>query len=193
MMKVFSDAFKLLQEAVLSHYTAIETYPLFIKLGKAKTTQEENISTCDDIFAKYLTEVSKKTNAEYFKIVSKFMMLYRECLNKYGWLKLFENIAPQIETEEQKKQPSPDTSTSQPQITRQILLTVGQIDQMKDEYCVVNNGEFAPEVANEFVVLYLSEHNTGLQTNECINLVINMTEWLYSNGYTCTKVSTLKK
>lgn len=173
----------------MSTYSTIGAYPLYTKIC---TTLPESISTCDELFAKYLAEVSSKTNEDYFKIVAKFVMLYRECLNKYGWLKLFENIAPQIETEEQKNLPTASDATS-PKVTRQILLTVEQINQMKDEYCTVNNGEFAPEVANEFVVLFLPDNRGGLEASECINLVINLSEWLFANGYTCTKVSIIKK
>ncbi len=185
-----AEAFAPLQSSVLAVYTSIEAYPLYKKL----TQRPDSVSTCDDIFARYLFEVAAKTNDEYFKQAARFVMLYRECLNKYGWLKLFENIAPQIETEEQKNgsNPSSDAATAG-KTARQILLTGEQIKQMKDEYCAVNNGEFAPEVANEFVVLYLPEHGSGLQTSECINLVINMSEWMFANGYTCTKVSTIKK
>ena len=150
------------------------------------------MSTCDEILAKYLSEVASRVNDGYFGTVAKFVMMYRECLNKYGWLKLFENVAPQIETEENKGQKAADAGT--PKVTRQILLTGDQAERMKEEYAVVNNAEFLPEVANEFITLFLNEHSVGeVEVKECTNLVVNMAEWMFSNGFTCTRVSLLKK
>ncbi len=37
---------------------------------------------CDDIFCGYLKEVGAKTNKEYFHFVFKFVILFRECINK---------------------------------------------------------------------------------------------------------------
>ena len=42
---------------------------------------------CDDIFCMYLREVSKLVNENYYKQCLRFILLYRECLNEYGWLK----------------------------------------------------------------------------------------------------------
>jgi hypothetical protein len=186
---VFTEAYREVQESVGEKYGPSE-YPLFVRLRSPPESSEE-LKHCDEIFAQYLREVALKTNEQYFRLVAKFVILYRECLNKYGWLKLFETNSPQIETEEDKSKPC--KAGPAPKITRQILLSAEQINLMKEEYCTANNAEFAPELVNELVALYLSEHNCGLPTTECINLAINICEWLYTNGYTCTKVSIIKK
>lgn len=36
----------------------------------------------DEIFSKYLEEVVKDCNKEYFEFVTKFVILFRECINK---------------------------------------------------------------------------------------------------------------
>ena len=41
--------------------------------------------TCDEIFGIYLTHASKCANLDYYKTVLKFVLLYRSCLNEYGW------------------------------------------------------------------------------------------------------------
>ena len=41
----------------------------------------------DEVFALYLFEWSKLTNKSYYRQVIYFTILYRECLNTYGWLK----------------------------------------------------------------------------------------------------------
>ena len=36
----------------------------------------------DEIFSKYLEEVVRDCNKEYFEFVTKFVILFRECINK---------------------------------------------------------------------------------------------------------------
>lgn len=42
---------------------------------------------CDEIFSLYLRDLSKIVNESYYKTILRFVILYRECLNEYGWLK----------------------------------------------------------------------------------------------------------
>jgi len=159
----------------------IKQYPLLLKLER----QVEDTKTCDDIFIKYLIQVSKVTNSQYFKILCKFIILLRECLNKYGWLKLFENIAPKIEEQEEAKTG---------RLTHQIMLTGEQVLMMDEEYSVKNNAEFALDISNEFIILFLPEYSSfGVGIEEGTNLLINFAEWLFENGYTCTKITAIKK
>jgi hypothetical protein len=51
------------------------------------TEAERDTLTCDDAFVLYLGDVSKYVNPTYYKIVIRFMILYRECLNELGWQK----------------------------------------------------------------------------------------------------------
>lgn len=48
---------------------------------------EKDQLTCDDVFALYLGYVSKQVNAIYYRTVTKFVFLYRECMNQKGWHK----------------------------------------------------------------------------------------------------------
>lgn len=43
--------------------------------------------SCDEILAMYLRHVSKQVNENYYRTILRFVLLYRECLNEYGWLK----------------------------------------------------------------------------------------------------------
>ena len=54
---------------------------------KKMTEEEKDKMTCDDIFCMYLRHVSKLVNENYYKQCLRFVLLYRECLNEYGWLK----------------------------------------------------------------------------------------------------------
>ena len=49
--------------------------------------EEKDQYTCDDVFSLYLRDLCKKVNESYYKTVLRFVLLYRECLNEYGWLK----------------------------------------------------------------------------------------------------------
>ena len=51
------------------------------------TDEEKDKITCDEIFALYLRHVCKQVNETYYRTVLRFVLLYRECLNEYGWLK----------------------------------------------------------------------------------------------------------
>ena len=49
----------------------------FLKL----TRKEKDLLTCDDIFNLYLGYVSKQVNAVYYRTVTKFVLMYRDCMN----------------------------------------------------------------------------------------------------------------
>ena len=41
--------------------------------------------SADEAMTAYLREVSGKANAEFYTKIVSFVILYRECLNHYGW------------------------------------------------------------------------------------------------------------
>ena len=45
----------------------------------------------DEILAFYLFGLSQKVNPNFYLVVLRFVMGYRECINKYGWEKKAEN------------------------------------------------------------------------------------------------------
>ncbi len=47
--------------------------------------------SCDEALTAYLREVSSKTNQEFYVRALFFVLLYRDCLNQYGWQKLAES------------------------------------------------------------------------------------------------------
>jgi hypothetical protein len=49
--------------------------------------EDKDNLTCDEIFTLYLRYVSKHVNEHFYRTILKFVILYRECLNEYGWLK----------------------------------------------------------------------------------------------------------
>jgi hypothetical protein len=49
--------------------------------------EEKDEMTCDEIFSLYLRDLCKIVNENYYRTCLRFVILYRECLNEYGWLK----------------------------------------------------------------------------------------------------------
>ena len=73
-----------------------ECYSAIIKANEPSKV----VSTCalDGIFFKFLKEVSLKTNKDYFWFIIKFVIIFRECINK-----LRENLVKAEHTTETKK------------------------------------------------------------------------------------------
>ena len=49
--------------------------------------EDKDQLSCDQILALYLRELCKQVNENYYRTVVRFVLLYRECLNEFGWLK----------------------------------------------------------------------------------------------------------
>jgi hypothetical protein len=55
-------------------------YKLFTSKFKAQASPP--FTNIDDIFIQYLQDCKDKTNTDYFNFVFKFLILFRECINK---------------------------------------------------------------------------------------------------------------
>lgn len=102
--EVFKFMYQLYKDKIFLKNPSLEEhnlYKMYIKftenLSKPEEPQKEegteiininenkNTSKCeviDEIFAKYLLEVNKECNKDYFEFVTKFVILFRECINK---------------------------------------------------------------------------------------------------------------
>jgi hypothetical protein len=116
--------------------------------------------SCDDVFALYLYEVAQKVNVEFYEKMVKFVVLFRECMNEYGWKKL--------------------------QDAGENGVTEGQC---VGEFCRQNNSEHAPEVCNEFITIFIDIFGSPLNKLEAIDITRNFCHWLFENGHTCSKLS----
>ena len=52
----------------------------------------KDLISCDEVFCLYLREVCRKVNETYYKTILRFILLYRECMNEYGWIKRRETF-----------------------------------------------------------------------------------------------------
>lgn len=124
---------------------------------------------CDETFADYLNDIARIVNKGFYKQMVKFVFLFRECLNHYG-----DRLNKTKQTQGVVPQP-PEKKIEE-----------------GEEYCLINNAEQAPEVSNEFVTVYLEKVNSGLEKLDAIEFTQNLCNWLYINGYTCSKLSLIQ-
>lgn len=122
---------------------------------------KRNSLCAEQHFAIYLRECSQLVNSNYYRQIMQFVLMFSDCLNIYGWHKRAEHECKEYYGQydyEMKLKERLDSYHECSQTT---------------SYCMVNNCEFAPEVCNEFVTIYLEEpgRNPGmLQRSELIDL-----------------------
>lgn len=152
------------------------------------TTFDRQKMKVDEIFALYLYRISRVVNPNYYKKTAlPFIILFRECLNEYGWTKKF------------------NTSDLKEELERDPSL---RHDMQTKEYCLNNNAEHAPEICNEFVTVFMEQRNQQwtyikhsmhynsseivipeVNKSEQIDLTINFCHWLFECQFTCSKLS----
>lgn len=117
---------------------------------------------CDEVFCVYLWSVSQKVNKVFYQTIVKFMILYWECINKYGWRKKEEwdrrNGIPL-----ERKEPC--------------------------DFSTINNAELCPDVSNEMVTIFLDENPCSIERCDIIDMTWNFCHWLYLNSHTCSRLS----
>lgn len=121
---------------------------------------KRNMMNCEQIFTLYLREFSQMLNSSFYsQKLLKFIIFFRDCLNIYGWQKRAEN-----EMKDFVGKPDFDDKV------KDRLETYEPIKQ-SSEFTAMNNAEFAPEIANEFVTIYYDTTIAGhLSRNDVIDL-----------------------
>ena len=124
--------------------------------------------SCDEVLATYLVHVAKKVNKDYYVVLLKLVLLYRECFN---------SLATRL-SEEKKK------------LAQILILQLHHGPVLQNaEYSMVNNAEQLPDVSNEFMTNYLPKSGLGLCFEEAKGFVLNLNYWLFHNRYTCSTIS----
>ncbi len=140
---------------------------------------KKNMMNCDQIFAIYLREFAQILNSDFYsKKFLKFIIFFRDCLNIYGWHKKAEN-----EVKDFYGKTEYDTKLNEKVDSYHSL-------RSQSEFTVVNNAEFAPEIANEFVTVFFDENMAGqLTRTEAIEFTQHLCHWLFTQKLTCSKLS----
>jgi hypothetical protein len=105
---------------------------------------DRNKISCDEVFAIYLYDISRRVNPEFFKVMIRFIFAYRECLNKYGWEKKAEN-------DEVLNNSGNGEEMETTMITPASEIIIQKSKELKSkaqglEFSVINNAEHAPEI-----------------------------------------------
>lgn len=128
-----------------------------------KETDKTKI-TCDSAFLQYLNDFKDKTNANYFQLMLKFTILFRECFNKS------KNKDDKVDKQEQKEDTKGDSSNLSPE----------NLPEMCNEFY----STFMD--ANDFFGM------TDDEKKEIIDLIQHFCIWLYKKEYTKCKLSLIR-
>jgi len=94
---VFSSMYMHYKDKIFSKNSDMEKHNLY-KTAKEMIQASKNSTSCeaekdsinmsnykfiDEIFSKYLEELYKECNKEYLEFITKFVILFRECINKH--------------------------------------------------------------------------------------------------------------
>jgi len=158
----------------------------------ALSEEEKDSLTCDEVFAVYLKEVSKKVNENYFRTCVRFILLFRECLNEYGWLKRRDHFqkAEMLDQDEVLKRLQKEEEEGKKEAGEAMEEEEEEIYIPQAEYTAVCNADFAPLICNEFVSEFLyREHGAcRLDRADAIDLTRNFCHWIFQKGLTCAKI-----
>ena len=127
----------------------------------------KSFQSCDEVFAKYLAHVARRVCEEYYRVVLKFILEFRECANQ-NWEFLLEK---------QKKSGDP------------YIMIPNENKNRIEEYCITNNAEELPELCNTFILNHIRKKYCCYNNKEQIELLENFCGWLFINGYTCFKIA----
>ena len=161
--KVTNDAFTLynnnLKESLTNACTIEGIVLNNAVVNNYNCTLDEN-SKCDDIFAFYLFKVGKNANINFFTIVLKFVILFRECLN-YVYKDIVKNKFTQSERNFIPEYSEDFPAEDVPDISNEFILDFLQTDQ----------------------------HLMDFSKDEAIDFTQNLCQWLYDNNFSCSKLS----
>jgi hypothetical protein len=165
LIKILHDLNNFPNETFTKKIQNFNEYPLLVVLNR-KNEKELNFSnTCDQVWVKYLEEISLITNSEYFLFLTKVLVLFRECINKY------KNI----------------------ELENSIIILNEKIPKDVSEFTQFYDCEQVPEICNEFLSDYLEMNNffgiTDDYINELIPLIQHFCYWLFLNNYTSSRLS----
>lgn len=168
--EVFNDIYLKNYDRCYSHPRHYTDNPVLQMLFNEKPSSADP-KTCDDILFEYLYQVKNLTNQNYFKLVLKFIILYRECLNMV-------------------RSPENEKLEGQERFDKTAHCSLGALR----EYSNKHDASLLPDLANDFVTEFLEGNNYfGISSetdgHEIIMLIQHFCHWLFKSGYTSSKLS----
>ena len=122
--------------------------------------------SCDNIFVEYLEFISGMCNKEYFVFAFKFLVLFRECINKYKNVEL---------------------------VNRKCILNE-EIPDNVTEYTQKFNADQVPDLCNEFISDFMENANyfglnSNEERNEFVQIIQHLCYWLFKRSFTSSKLT----
>ena len=136
--------------------------------------------SCETLLSLYLREFSSVVNDMFYANMVQFVLMFRDCLNIYGWQKKAESECKEFYGKSEYNSRLQERLNSYEDVRNQY------------DFTAINNAEFAPEIANELVTVYIDEQINGrtrLDRNEVIDLTQHLCHWLFQLKLTCSKLS----
>ena len=166
MKELAQEVFKFLYEGaykqkLFSHPKSYEENPILKNLVENAdvVTKPKNERACDEVFYEYLHVFKDKTNRKYFTLLTKFVLLFRECYD----------ISKTKDIKDDKDEPKKAVTDS--------ISPEGLPDLCNEFY-----GEFMEP--NNFFGL-----EESYEKNEIIEIIQHFCIWLFKNEYTKSKLS----
>jgi len=177
------DTFDLIQKFPTSILRHEDYGPVFNELsaiyankniGSEELDRETGLkkTNMNKIFAIFIYCISRQLREEFYKEFIFFLMMYRKCLNEIGWI-----------------------------IKAEVTGVVVSENEKKIEFCVINNGEYAPDVCNDFITdkwaEYLPSYNINdfkvvgqdtEMTKNAVFLTQHFCNWLNAQRYTNSRL-----
>ena len=112
----------------------------------------------------YLREVCKNVNEKCYLQCLRFVLLYRECINEFGWLKRSETFAragmlhedtllKELKAQEEELEKSIKKDEEQQEdVNEEIYIP-------QAEYSAVCNSDFLPMICNDFITDFLDQEH----------------------------------
>ncbi len=124
--------------------------------------QLQKQNNCDTAFFAYVKEFYPQTNYDYFHFLLKFVVMFRQCINKLK--KSNNNIINSTEASE--------GFNSQNYFTQ------------------LNNAEGVPDMCNDFVTEFMEPMDYfGMDTMELIEIIQHFCHWLFLKNYTTSRLT----
>jgi len=128
----------------------------------------KNNKSCDQVFSEYLDYLTTMVNKDFFVFAFKFIVLFRECINKYKNVEL---------------------------VNRKCILNEDIPDDVTD-YTQQYNADQVPDLCNEFITDFMENAdffglNSEEERNELIEVIQHFCHWLFKKSYTSSKLTLL--
>jgi len=177
------DTFDLIQKFPTSILRHEDYGPVFNELsaicankniGSEELDRETGLkkTNMNKVFAIFIYCISRQLREEFYKEFIFFLMMYRKCLNEIGWI-----------------------------VKAEVTGVVVSDNEKKIEFSVINNGEYAPDVCNDFITdkwaEYLPSYNISdfkvvgqdtEMTKNAVFLTQHFCNWLNAQRYTNSRL-----